>query len=104
MAARQALIAGVWQHPQVAAPATVRLGSAGGGCHQRAAVHTGSGIGKACRDPIDHRRTVASLTHRVGQRDQIVLVGVRRQRRRMANQLPTARRGYPAGVCHAEIP
>jgi hypothetical protein len=29
---------------------------------------------------------------------------VRRQRRRMANQLPTARRGYPAGVCHAEIP
>src|SRR5215207_1705604 len=104
MAPSHELVTGVWQHPQVAAPAPVGLGPANGRCHQRAAVHPGDRIGKPCRRPVDRRRAVASLTYRVGQRDQIVLIRVRRQRPRMANQFPTARRRDSARVGHAQIP
>jgi len=88
----------------VAAPTTVRLGPPGGGRHQRAAVHTGGRIGKARGNSIDRRRIVAAFTNRVGQRDQVILVGVRRQRSRVPNELPPARCGDSAGVCHAQIP
>ena len=42
-----------------------------------------------CGDP--------ALPDRVGQRDQVVLVGMNGQRRRVPNQFPPARGGDPAG-------
>ena len=99
-----ALVAGIWQHPQVAAPASVRLGPPGRRRHQRTTVRTGDRIGKPCSHPADRRHAVAPLTHRVGKRDQIVFVRVGRQRTGMANQLPPARRRDPARVGHAQIP
>lgn len=42
-----------------------------------------------------------ALPYRVGQGDQIVVVGMNRQRRGVANQLPAPRSGDPTGVTEA---
>ena len=79
------LVRRVGQHPQVAAPAAVRLGPGGRRRHQRATVRAGDRIGETGRDTAD--RSLAALADRLGQRDQIVLV-------RMASA--AGRRGGPA--------
>ncbi len=47
---------------------------------------------------------VAAFAHGVGQRDQVVVVGVGGQRAGVPDQLPAARRGDPAGMADAEVP
>lgn len=74
------------------------------GRHQRAAVGAGGRIGEARHDPARRGGAVPALTHGVGQRDQIVFVGVRGQRPGVAHQFPAARRGDPAGVADTQIP
>jgi hypothetical protein len=98
------LVRGVWQHTQVASPTPVGLRPSGGRRHQRAAGRTRHRIGKASDDTVDGRCDVTPFAHRVGQGDEVVLVRMRGQRPRVANQFPTARGGDPAGVHHAQIP
>ena len=45
-----------------------------------------------------------ALAHRVGQRHQVILVGMGGQRAGVAHEFPTARRGDPAGMADAQIP
>ena len=92
----------------MSATATVRLGSSRRRRHQRAAVGAGDRIGEphgeACRGPRADSGTVAAFAHRVGKRDQVVVVGVGRQWPGMANQLPPARGGDAPGVQHTQVP
>lgn len=46
----------------------------------------------------------ATFTHRVGERHQIVLVGIGRQRPEMSDEFPPARRGDAAGMSDAKVP
>jgi hypothetical protein len=53
---------------------------------------------------VDRRTTgdgIATLAHRLGQRDQIILIGVGGQRAGVADEFPTARRGDATGVADA---
>lgn len=98
------LVSRVWQNPQVASAPAVGLRPSSDGRHQRTTVYAGGGIGEAGRHPVDRGRTVAALADGVGERHQIVLVGMRRQRPCVTHQLPATRRGDPAGVCDTQIP
>lgn len=77
---------------------------------RRRRVRDAGRIGEPNRTSVDRlarparRKTFAALTHRVGQRHQVVFIGMVWQRARMADQLPAARRGDPAGMAHTEIP
>ena len=77
-------------------PASVRHRSGGQDRMCRRAVRIG--------EPGHRRRGHPALPHGLGQRDEIVLVGVDRQWRGMANQLPAARSSDPARMAQAEVP
>lgn len=82
-------------------PAVLR--ARGGRCHDRATLRSGVAAGgriaETCWDAAARRR-VATFAHRVGERDEVVIVRRRGQRTRMADQLPPAGRGDAAGVRH----
>ena len=62
-------------------------------------MHAGAPV--APRSASPHR---AALAHRVGQRHQVVLVGMGGQRPGVAHEFPSARCGDAAGMADAQIP
>src|ERR1700756_1497765 len=104
------LVSRVGQYPKMAAAggggpgALAGLGQhAGGGCRCRRTAVLAPEIVKS----IDRRTgsdRIVTFAHRLGQRDQIVLVGVGGQRARVPHEVPATWRGDPAGVTDAQVP
>jgi zinicin-like metallopeptidase len=87
----------------VAASTAVLLGPLYRGCHQRASAHTGAWIRESDGRGRRHGG-VAAFAHRVGKRHEVVVVGMGRQRTRVPDEFPAARRGDSSGMDHAQIP
>ncbi len=107
VSAKRALsVSGVGKHAKMPATAAVGLGPIGGRSHESTAKRTGGRItetpGEATRGGTDTGGF--AFAHCVGKRDQVIVVGVGRQRAGVANQLPAARGGDAAGVQDAKIP
>src|SRR5882757_10614101 len=98
------LVTGIGQNAQMSAPPTVVLRAGGGRRHQRAAVHARRWVGEPGDYAAHGRNAVASLTDRIGQSHQIVILAVRGKWACVPHQLPAARGGDPAGVLDAQIP
>jgi len=65
--------------------------------HDRPTVDTGRRIGESGWDATPGQR-VAAFAHRIGERNEVVVVRGRGQRTGVADQLPPAGRGDAAGV------
>jgi cysteine synthase len=106
-AVRTGLVGGVGQHPKMAASAPGAAGALPG----RSKHATGRWRGRRTATLADEivksvdRRTagdgIATLAHRLGQRDQIILIGVGGQRAGVTDEFPAARRGDATGVADA---
>jgi len=88
-------VGGVRKNPQVPTSATRRSGTR---CSD---VYRAERIGEACQW---WSRGHPALSDGVGQCDEVILVGIGRQRRGVAHQLPTAGGGDPAGVPDTQVP
>lgn len=76
------------------------------GREHTAGLHRGK-LGRQSPDAVGRRarrRSIAALPNRVGERDQVVLIGVGGQWTRVAHEFPPAWRGDPTGVADAQIP
>ena len=97
-------VGGVWKNAEVSPPSTRgcrALGTAGKTGARVACVHRAVRVGKTRRR---RRARDPTLTHRVGQGDEVVLVGIGRQRSGVPHHLPPAGRGDPAGMSETEVP
>ena len=73
--------------------------------HQRTSGHTGRGIGESGGDTVDRGgHSLAPLTDRIGERDEIILVGVGRQRAGVTHEFPPTRGGDASGMHDAQVP